>query len=66
MIKTPVDPTGAGDVFLAAYIVSRFVNQKDIPDACIYAAKIAARQVAGKYITKDVLALSEKKELKKI
>ena len=57
MIKTPVDPTGAGDVFLAAYIVSRFVNQKDIPDACIYAAKIAARQVAGKYITKDELSL---------
>jgi sugar/nucleoside kinase (ribokinase family) len=58
LIKTPVDPTGAGDVFFAAYIVSRFANQKDIPDACIYAAKIAAQQVEGKYITKDVLALS--------
>jgi sugar/nucleoside kinase (ribokinase family) len=62
MIKTPVDPTGAGDVFFAAYIVSRFANQKDIQDACIYAAKIAAKQVEGKYITKDVLALSESHE----
>jgi sugar/nucleoside kinase (ribokinase family) len=58
LIKTPIDPTGAGDVFFAAYNVSRFGNQKDIPDACIYAAKIAAQQVEGKYITKDVLALS--------
>jgi len=58
LIKTLIDPTGAGDVFFAAYIVSRFANQKDIPDACIYAAKIAAQQVEGKYITKDVLALS--------
>ena len=58
LIKTPVDPTGAGDVFLAAYIVSRFADRKDIPDACIYAAEIAARQVEGKYITQDVLTLS--------
>ena len=56
MIKTPVDSTGAGDVFLAAYIVSRVVDNKDISDACIYAAKIAARQVEGKYITPDFLA----------
>ena len=55
MIKTLVDPTGAGDVFLAAYIVSRLVDKKDIPDACIYAAKIAARQVEGKYITTFIL-----------
>jgi sugar/nucleoside kinase (ribokinase family) len=57
MIKKPVDPTGSGDVFLAAYIVSRFVDKKDIPDACIYAAEIAARQVEGKYITIDQLSL---------
>jgi len=59
LIKTTVDPTGAGDVFFAAYIVSRLANQKDIPDACIYAAEIAARQVEGRYITPDFLALSE-------
>ena len=57
LIKKPVDPTGSGDVFLAAYIVSRFVDNRDIPDACIYAAKIAAQQVEGKYITIDQLSL---------
>jgi sugar/nucleoside kinase (ribokinase family) len=57
-LTTSVDPTRAGDVFLAAYIKSRFVGKKDIPDACIHAAKIAARQVEGKCITQDVLALS--------
>ena len=62
LVKTPVDSTGAGDVFLAAYVVSRFVDKIDIPDACMYAAKIAARQVEGKYITKDALALSENHE----
>ena len=60
MITTPVDPTGAGDVFLAAYIESRFVDKKDIPDACIHAAKIAAQQVEGKYITTDTLRVHEK------
>jgi sugar/nucleoside kinase (ribokinase family) len=58
-ITAPVDPTGAGDVFLAAYIVSRIANNKNIPDACIYAAEIAARQVEGKYITPGFLALSD-------
>jgi len=58
LIKTPVDPTGAGDVFFAAYIASRCKDRKDVPEACIYAAEIAAQQVAGKYITKDVIALS--------
>lgn len=59
LIKKPVDPTGAGDVFLAAYIASRFADRKNIPDACIYAAEIAARQVAGKYIPIDQLSLDE-------
>ena len=57
LIKTLIDPTGAGDVFLAAYIASRFADGKDIPEACINAAEIAARQVAGKYITSDKLSL---------
>jgi sugar/nucleoside kinase (ribokinase family) len=57
MIKAPTDPTGAGDVFIAAYIVSRFADKKDIADACAYAAEIAARQVEGKYITIDQLSL---------
>jgi sugar/nucleoside kinase (ribokinase family) len=52
-----VDPTGAGDVFFAAYIVSRFSHQMPIPDACRCAARIAAQQVEGKYITHDQLDL---------
>jgi sugar/nucleoside kinase (ribokinase family) len=45
------DPTGAGDVFFAAYIYNRFVNQVQICEACRSAARIAARQVAGTYIS---------------
>lgn len=57
MVKTLADPTGAGDVFLASYIVSRFADNKNIADACVYAAEIAAQQVAGNYITREVLDL---------
>jgi sugar/nucleoside kinase (ribokinase family) len=56
-VNSLVDPTGAGDVFFAAYIVSRFSNQMQIFDACRYAARIAAQQVEGKYITISQLAL---------
>ncbi len=51
------DPTGAGDVFFAAYILARRSYKKGIQDACGYAAHLAARQVAGKYITRDRLEL---------
>lgn len=57
-VNSPVDPTGAGDVFLAAYIANRFSNQLQIPDACRRAARMSARQVAGKYITIDELKLN--------
>ena len=56
-VKSQVDPTGAGDVFFAAYIVSRFSKQMQIPDACRHAARIAAQQVEGKYITINELGL---------
>jgi sugar/nucleoside kinase (ribokinase family) len=56
-IKTLNDPTGAGDVFLATYVIHRLVNKTDIPEACASAAKIAARQVEGKYITADKLRI---------
>jgi sugar/nucleoside kinase (ribokinase family) len=56
-VKSPVDPTGAGDVFFAAYILGRFLGRKEIEDACRYAARVAAQQVAGKYITIDRLGL---------
>ena len=58
-IKLAVDPTGAGDVFFAAYIVSRFSKGKDIPEACIYASQTAAQQVEGKYISADSLVCSK-------
>jgi len=57
-VSSPVDSTGAGDVFFAAYIVSRFSCQMHIPDACRYAARIAAQQVEGKYITINQLGLN--------
>ena len=56
-VNVPIDHTGAGDVFFAAYILSRFTNQMQIRDACRYAARIAARQIEGKYITIDRLGL---------
>lgn len=57
-----VDPTGAGDVFFAAYIVSRFSHQMPIPEACRCAASIAAQQVEGKYITRNQLDLESGSE----
>jgi len=56
-IETVTDPTGAGDVFFAAYLICRFVNSQDIPDACRYAAGTAARQVEGTHISIDRLGL---------
>ncbi|UCF90385.1 MAG: hypothetical protein JSW39_19090 [Desulfobacterales bacterium] len=57
-IQSLSDPTGAGDVFLAAYVISRFWQSKNIPDACAYAAKLAARQIEGNYIKPEQLGLS--------
>ena len=56
-IECELDPTGAGDVFFAAYLLGRFVNNKDVPDACRYAAATAARQVEGRYISVERLVL---------
>jgi sugar/nucleoside kinase (ribokinase family) len=59
-IQTVQDPTGAGDVFLAAYTVGRFLKNLDIADACAYAAKTAAKQISGDYITQDKLSLPQR------
>jgi sugar/nucleoside kinase (ribokinase family) len=56
-VDSITDPTGAGDVFLAAYLISRFQKKQNITDACRYAAKLSAEQISGKYITQDVLNL---------
>jgi sugar/nucleoside kinase (ribokinase family) len=58
-IKTLNDPTGAGDVFLAAYVIHRFVKKTNIPEACLAASEMAARQIEGKYITTDRLWIRE-------
>ncbi|MEJ2164479.1 MAG: PfkB family carbohydrate kinase [Desulfobacterales bacterium] len=57
IIESPSDPTGAGDVFFAAYLASRYADKKGTADACRYAARIAARQVDGRYLTADTLRL---------
>jgi sugar/nucleoside kinase (ribokinase family) len=59
-IRSIEDPTGAGDVFLAAYIVGRFFQQKNISEACAYAASLVAQQIAGNYIEKNTLLLAHK------
>jgi sugar/nucleoside kinase (ribokinase family) len=51
------DPTGAGDVFFAAYIASRLNRKLDVVDSCRHAAEVAAMQVSGQYIRDEQLAL---------
>ena len=57
-VGSGLDPTGAGDVFFAAYLVSRWADGKDIHAACRHAAGIASSQVAGRYITAGTLQLA--------
>jgi sugar/nucleoside kinase (ribokinase family) len=56
-VRITDDSTGAGDVFFAAYIIGRFVKNKDVMDACNYAASLSARQVEGMYIKTAELSL---------
>jgi sugar/nucleoside kinase (ribokinase family) len=46
-----VDPTGAGDVFFAAYSVARIRDRKSLAEAARYAARLASEHVAGRYLT---------------
>ena len=61
-VKSNGDPTGAGDIFLAAYVIDRFYHRRSIRDACQYAAKLAARQIGGNYIQPDDLSLEDWKK----
>lgn len=54
------DPTGAGDVFLAAYTAARFSEGLGIAPACTQAASAAACHVAGGYLPEKALALDAK------
>jgi sugar/nucleoside kinase (ribokinase family) len=56
-VQSVQDPTGAGDVFFAAYTVSRFLKGLNIADACGYAARLAANQISGSYIAQDTIGL---------
>jgi sugar/nucleoside kinase (ribokinase family) len=56
------DSTGAGDIFLAAYVIGRFLDRKSIADACKYAAKLAALQIEGNYIKPNALCLEDRKQ----
>ena len=57
-VKHLDDPTGAGDVFFAAYNIGRFLKKMTISNACAYAANLAALQVSGNYISQNCLDLS--------
>jgi sugar/nucleoside kinase (ribokinase family) len=52
------DPTGAGDVFFAAYLAGRHHEGWTEREALGHAAQIAALHVEGKYIPKAVLEIS--------
>jgi sugar/nucleoside kinase (ribokinase family) len=52
------DPTGAGDVFFATYLVSRLRDGLSVRLSCARAAAVASRHVAGEHIVEATLALS--------
>ena len=56
-VATVADPTGAGDVFFAAYLVHRLHRGAGIATAAQRAATLAARQVAGGFIDEATLRL---------
>lgn len=51
------DPTGAGDVFFAAYLAWRFGSRESVRDSCKHAALVAAQQVSGDYIAEESLLI---------
>ena len=44
------DPTGAGDIFLAAYAIKRLLTRHSVVNACRYAAKLVTRQIEENFI----------------
>lgn len=57
-VNVSSDPTGAGDIFFAAYVIGRFMKKMNISDTCAYAAELTAMQISGNYITENQLGLS--------
>lgn len=56
-VEGAVDPTGAGDVFLAAYTVARFQLRLSAAAASRRAAQLSAEHVAGRLFPADLLDL---------
>ena len=50
------DPTGAGDVFFAAYLTYHFYKEAGIGEALQQAAALTARQVEGRFIVAEELS----------
>ena len=58
-VATVADPTGAGDVFFAAYLAHRLHRGMGVATAARCAAELAARQVEGGFIDEATLRLEE-------
>ena len=56
-IARALDATGAGDVFFATWLVSRYHRGEPVERACTVASQLAAAQVAGEFISARSLAL---------
>lgn len=54
------DSTGSGDIFLAAYVISRILKHQTIVDASQYAAKLVARHIEENYIEPKTLAFEDR------
>lgn len=57
IVEKPRSTVGAGDVFFASYLAERYYRRKDIRTSLDSASELAARQVEGRYIPPEVLAL---------
>jgi len=58
-VEKPRSTVGAGDVFFAAYLAERYYRRQDIRASLDSASELAARQVEGRYIPPEALALRE-------
>ncbi|HIH92905.1 TPA: hypothetical protein HA338_02305 [Methanosarcina acetivorans] len=57
-VKKVVDTTGAGDVFFASYIASRYYRKRDAKESSNYAAYISAKHIEGNYIHQELLEIN--------
>ena len=59
-VRRPVSTVGAGDVFFASYLAAHVYRKLDIDLAAMFAAGVAAKQVAGKHISPALLDIAAK------